>query len=209
MILQSCSIPVSLKFSAVFYFLYSLHICCCSLLLPLLPHQCCGPTGPVIRDPGSQHHRNRGRTPCSNEGQTFPGPQCTARVRCSQGFFTVELCTGGLVWDQSSKTCKLPSQVSKCSDVILSVENEGSGPGPLCPLAPSYPPTPCPPLCPATLPRLLCWASEPRVGRVDLTLLLYTDLPLFSDHHVLIPSHRNLLQTQVGTCALLFPFSFS
>ncbi|MPC08479.1 putative chitinase 3 [Portunus trituberculatus] len=106
------------------------------LCSPGTPRQCYGPTGPVTRNPDGIHNRNKGRTPCSKEGQTYPGPQCTARVRCSQGYFTVELCTGGLVWNERDKACTLPSSVPKCSDVILTPKDEGRHPpypASLCP----------------------------------------------------------------------------
>ncbi|KAG7164862.1 chitinase 10-like 5, partial [Homarus americanus] len=68
----------------------------------------------------------RARPRCSNEGQAFQGPQCTAVVKCTKGYFTVGHCTGGLVWNDHLGSCDLPSRVPKCSNVILTPKSEGS-----------------------------------------------------------------------------------
>lgn len=80
--------------------------------------------------PGSSFGSAR-KTPCTVEGQTFPGPQCTAMVRCSQGYYTTDICTGGLVWDNVNSVCDQPAKVPKCAEVVLMPESEGSRQFPL------------------------------------------------------------------------------
>lgn len=106
-----------------------------------LPHKYCGPTGsPSTRAPGHPNRDFRAKSRCKEEGQAFPGPQCTAVVRCAKGYYSVKHCTGGLVWNNEQGSCDLPSRVPKCSTVVLTPKYEGSCHGP-----PSTPPPPSPP----------------------------------------------------------------
>lgn len=84
----------------------------------------CQPSRPP--SPSGSSFGSTRKTPCTIEGQTFPGPQCTAVVRCSEGYYTTDICTGGLVWDNANGACDQPAKVPRCAEVVLMPESEGS-----------------------------------------------------------------------------------